>query len=437
MYRRAVKFLCSMEVYEIGRRKESPDAFTRNRDLPLPILLVSMINMISRTTSVELYKFFTGILKKKPVSKQAFSKARRNLNAAVFSKLLELFLDDYYESDYKTYKGYIILSSDGTGLEIPNTTEFVRDFGCPSNQNGKSSRPVATSSVLYDINNGIIINGVLKPYAYSEKEMVLEHIESIKKISRLAKKKIIILFDRGYPSMRLMAKLKENNIDFIIRSKVGYIKETESAKKYDSYDKEKVINISRYMTQGSSWFKTYAKQHEHKMSIRITTGRFSNKEIGIFITSLGRDIFSREEIVELYRRRWGIETHFRHQKETGEFENFACKTTERLKQEYHCKLYTLNLATLLTESAQEEVDEKVKSGEIQTKHELKINQNVAFGIVKDNLPRYLLGIQDYDFISELISEIAKHRIPVIKGRVFERNFHLRKRRHNIPYRRAC
>ena len=77
-----------MEVYEIGRRKESPDAFTRNRDLPLPILLVSMINMISRTTSVELYKFFTGILKKKPVSKQAFSKARRNLNAAVFSKLL-------------------------------------------------------------------------------------------------------------------------------------------------------------------------------------------------------------------------------------------------------------------------------------------------------------------------------------------------------------
>ena len=172
------------------------------------------------------------------------------------------------------------------------------------------------------------------------------------------------------------------------------------------------------------------------MGIRITTGRFSTKEIGIFVTSLGKDIFSREGIVELYRRRWEIETHFRHQKETGEFENFACKTTERLKQEYYCKLYTLNLATLLTESAQDIIDEKIKTGEIQTKHRLRINQNVAFGIVKDNLPRYLLGAKDYNFIDELISEIAKHRIPQIKGRMFKRKFNVRKRRYNVFYRRT-
>jgi len=104
-----------------------------------------------------------------------------------------LFLKGYYMSDYKTYKEYIILAIDGTGLEIPNTPEFVRDFGCPSNQNGKSDRPVASSSILYDINNGIIINGVLKPYAYSEKEMALEHIEAIKRISNLSDKKIIIV----------------------------------------------------------------------------------------------------------------------------------------------------------------------------------------------------------------------------------------------------
>jgi hypothetical protein len=385
---------------------------------------------------VELYKFFTEILKRKPVSKQAFSKARGNLNASIFIKLRELFLDDYYESEYETYKGYIVLAVDGTRLDIPNTPELRQDFGCPSNGDGTSSRPVASSSVVYDINNGMIVDGVLKSHSYSEKEMVLEHIEAIKKISKLAKKKIIILFDRGYPSMRIMAKLKENNIDFIIRSKKFFLKETESASKYANYDKERIIKINYSMTKRSSWFKSYAKQHENKISIRITSGRFSTKEIGVFITSLKSDILSRTEIVELYRRRWEIETHFRHQKETGEFENFACKTTERLKQEYHCKLYTINLATLLTEGAQEEVNEKIKSGEIQTKHKLKINQNVAFGIVKDNLSRYLLGIEDYSFIANLISEIAKHRIPIIKNRVFERNFQVRKRRHNIFYRRA-
>lgn len=392
--------------------------------------------MISRTTSVELYKFFTGILQRKPVSKQAFSKARGNLSASIFIKLRELFLEDYYESDYKTYKGYIVLAVDGTRLDIPNTPELIKDFGCPSNGEGVSTRPVASSSVLYDIDNGMIVDGVLKSHAYSEKEMALEHIEAIKKISKLAKKKIIILFDRSYPSMRIMAKLKENNIDFIIRSKKSYIKETESASKYERYDKERIIDINYGMTKRSPWFKSYAKQHDNKMPIRITTGRFSTKEIGIFITSLGKDILSRQEIVDLYRRRWEIETHFRHQKATGEFENFGCKTTDRLRQEYHCKLYTINLATLLTEGAQDEVNEKIKSGEIQTKHKLKINQNVAFGIVKDNLPRYLLGFEDYDFISNLISDIAKHRIPVIEDRVYERYFHIRKRKHNIVYRRA-
>lgn len=425
----------SSEGYGIARK--IPEAFTRKRDMPLPILLATMINMISRTTSVELYNFFTGVLKKRTPSKQAFSKARGNLNPAIFIKLLDLFLKGYYGAGYKTYKGYIVLATDGTELEIPTTQEFVRDFGCPSNKNGKLARPMAASSILYDINNRVIVNGVLKPYAYSEKAMMLDHIEAIKKNSALSGKKIIILFDRGYPSMWLMAKLTENNIDFIIRCKKSYIKETENASKYESYDKEKIINISHHMTRGLAWFKLFAKQREHKMSIRITTGRFSTDEIGIFVTSLGSDIFNREEIVELYRRRWEIETHFRHQKETCEFENFACKTTERLKQEYYCKLYTLNLTALLTEAAQEEVNEKIKSGKIQTKHELEINQNVALGIVKDNLPRYLLGMEDYEFIEYLISEIAKHRIPVIKGRIFKRNLHSRKRRHNIPYRRAC
>ncbi len=68
-----------------------------------------------------------------------------------------------------------------------------------------------------------------------------------------------------------------------------------------------------------------AKKIDNQIKIIITTGRFSTKEIGIFITSLGKDILSRDEIVNLYRRRWEIETNFRHQKETDEFENFACK----------------------------------------------------------------------------------------------------------------
>lgn len=392
--------------------------------------------MISRTTCIELYKFCTTILKRKSVSKQAFSFARGNLNHEVFIRMNELFIDDYYEEDYKTHKDYLILACDGSSLSLPKTDEFINDFGCASNHKGVSQRPVAKSSILLDINNNMIINGILNEFGHSEQSMMIEHIEKIKKISNLKNKKMIILFDRYYPSMELMVKLKENNINFIIRSKRAYIKQTEIVGKYSNYDKVKKIKITSYMTKGKPWLKQYFKEKSNEISLRFVSGKFKDGEIGIFITNLGENIFNREEIVELYRRRWEIETHFRHQKEACEFENFACKTTLRLYQEYHCKLYTINFASLLTESAQEEVDKKIKSGEIKSKHELKINRNVAIGFVKDNLPRILFFDDSGKFTQSLITEIARHTIPVIKDRVFERNFHIIKQKFTIPYRRA-
>jgi hypothetical protein len=403
--------------------------------MPLQILIGTMLNLVSKTTSVELYKFFRNLLKRKPVSKQAFSSARGKLNAEVFNELNKIFLKEYYREDFKTYKEYLIFAIDGTGLEIPNTKELKDDFGCTSNQKGKSERPTAKSSVMYDIQNGIIVNGVLKPCNFNEIEMSMEHIDKIKELATLRNKKIIILFDRFYPSVKLMAYLKENKIDFIMRSKKNYVNETKVAVKYSKYDKVKTLKIRKDI-KTNLWFNSYLKKNDYKLQIRITSGKFSDNQTGIFLTSLEAEKFNREEILELYRNRWKIETNFRHQKETGEFENFASKTTIRLRQEYFCKIYTLNLTSLLIEDAEEIVQEEMKSGKIKSKYNLKVNRNIAFGIVKDNLIRFILGYEAEHFLESLINEISKHTVPIIENRIFDRKFHGRKRKHNIIYRRA-
>lgn len=404
--------------------------------MPLPRLVAFMINSVSRTTSVELFQFFNKLIKQKPITKQALSGRRALMSPQAFIKLQEILVKGYYTEDYKTYKDYIVLAIDATSLQLPNTPELLQEFGCPTTQNGKTGRPVANSSVAYDINNGIIVNGTIKPYAYSERAMAEEHIEAIKNNPNLADKKILILFDRGYPSVELMARLEEAGIDFIIRTKKKYIKETEVASKYKNYDKKKVINLSHFKKDKSSWFKSFLKEQNDKMQVRIVTGKLGEaNELGIFITSLGEN-FSREEIVELYRNRWKIETHFRMQKESGQFENFASKTRMKIEQEYYCKLYVMNLAKLLVEEAQAKVDEEIRLGKIKSKHEIKINMNVAYGIVKDNLIRILLDNEELDYIESLIDEIAKHRIPIEKGRKFKRKFHKDRRRYNFPYRRS-
>lgn len=396
-----------------------------------------MINIISLTTCVELYKYCKNILKRKVISKQAFSLARGYLNHKVFIKFNNILLEEYYKEDYQTYKGYLVFACDGTSLELPVTKEFIRDFGCPSNQKRKSTRPIGTSSILYDINNELIINGVLDKYASNEKEMFLRHLEEIKEISSLAKKKIIILFDRGYPSIEIMAKMKENNIDFIIRSKKSYLPASQVAAKYANYDRVKTIKITRDMTKQKPWLKSFAKDNNSEIDLRFVSSRLKDREIGVFITNLQANIFNREEIVELYRRRWEIETHFRHEKKACAFENFACKTTLRLKQEYYCKIYTINFATLLSEMAKEEVNEKIKSGEIHSLTPFKINKNIAIGLVKDNIARILLSKNPDEYIDSIVAFLIKQRIQVIDGRIFKRYLKSRKRSYNIQYRRAC
>lgn len=430
-----IRFFRSDEFYEISRN--IPSAFTREKFMPLPSLVLTLVNMVSRSTCVELHRFFTRVLKlKKSITKQAFSFARGFLNYKVFIKMNDLLVDCYYEEDYKSTNDFIILSCDGSGIELPASKEFINDFGCASNQVGKAKRPTGTSSILLDINNNIIVNGILEKYNFCEKKMLLSHLDKIQEIPSLSGKKMIILLDRYYPSMEIFFKLKELGINFIMRSKKKYLKETQTAGKYKHYDKMKNLKIKNSWLRDKPHLKRFQQENDDMINLRFISHSVKEEENAVFITDLSEEIFSREDIIGLYKRRWEIETHFRHEKETCEFENFACKTTLRLKQEYYCKIYTMNHTGLLVEEAENKLAAKVENGLIKSKYPLKINRNVAFGLVKDNLPRLLFLDSSGQFAESLVEEMLRHRIPVIKNRVFERKTYFRKRKHNIIYRRA-
>ena len=399
--------------------------------MPLRELLLFMINRVSKTTSIELFNFFSHRNPEKLITKQAFSKAREHLSPDVFIKLNEIYVNTFYEyeEECEVHKGYIVLAMDGTGLNIPNTKEIQEYFGFSTNQMGSSRNPVASCSILYDI-----LNGIISPYRVSEKAMAEEQIRFIKSLSELKKKKIIILFDRIYSSVKLMSLLLENNIDFIMRSKVMYNRETREASKFSKYDKTRKLKLEKHKYNKIPWLDKILNKLNYHLEVRICTGKFSDNETGIFITSLDRNEFKREEIVELYRNRWKIETQFRYMKETGEFENFACKRVNLVLQEFFCRIYTLNMCTLMIADAQKKLDEDIKSGKVKTKHKLRINENIAYGIMKDHLIECLHDNDEY--FNNLVNEMYKHRVAVIPGRKFERSERYRRTKYNVINRRA-
>ena len=108
-----------------------------------------------------------------------------------------------------------------------------------------------------------------------------------------------------------------------------------------------------------------------------------------------KDEFSSFEIMNLYKRRWEIETHFRVQKQTVELENFVSRTTNKIKQEYFSKILLLNLTNLLIQETIEENPKVFENGKY------KINKNLAYGLVKDKIDSMLMGINSEEIANTL------------------------------------
>ncbi len=79
-----------------------------------------------------------------------------------------------------------------------------------------------------------MIDFQIAPYQTSEKELAYKNIKNTLKLFK--NNEIILIFDRGYPSIELFNYLKEKNIKFIFRiKKDSYKEKTKQTQTNDEY----------------------------------------------------------------------------------------------------------------------------------------------------------------------------------------------------------
>ncbi len=133
------------------------------------------------------------------ISKQAFSKQRKYIKPEIFIDINKDYMQDFYENypeEVKTYKGYYVFAIDGSLIEIPNTKELQEEYR--TNFNGQPNRDAARARVsgIYDVENGFMINALIRGCNEGEEKLAKENIENAKEIVDM--KRSIIIFDRGY-----------------------------------------------------------------------------------------------------------------------------------------------------------------------------------------------------------------------------------------------
>ena len=116
---------------------------------------------------------------------------------------------------YETINEYIVVAIDGSKTILPRCKELEEKYGLANANNSQQKCVQCLISGCYDVLNKIMMNIEIAPYASDERELAQKNIEHLKKAH--PDKKVLIIFDRGYPSINLLYYLEKEGIKYIIR----------------------------------------------------------------------------------------------------------------------------------------------------------------------------------------------------------------------------
>ena len=366
-------------------------AFTRNRKLTFPVMIVLLLNFLTRTMQIELDDFFANVLdaEMESVTKQAFFKARKNILPDAFKELFLMTRDMVLSKNkIKRYKGYRVLAIDGSELRL-NKTKENKDIFVPQSRSAEN-KTNARISLLYDVISNYVIDAQIGSIGISERDYAIKNLAHF---SSICDEKDIVIFDRGYPSRDMIATLSEMGCKYLMRLQDSCFK---GVKENSSND---------FLITVSTKTNIY--------SVRVVRVLLKSGEVETLITNLSEDEFSANDFLGLYFLRWGIETIYDTLKNKLLIEKFAGRSSTAVLQEYYATMFVLNCIAAMSAT----VNRKLLSSKADCKYQYRANVNLMIGYFKYRLSAMLLFAEkSLDICRQLILLCLKQPVPIIKGR---------------------
>lgn len=411
----------------IQARKKDTD-FTRNRKITVKDIIYYDLNKKGLSSKMELDKFID-ICQIGNISSPGMLKQRRKLNPEVFRYLknqsLKLFYTEFKE-EVKTYKGWLLFAADGSDFEIPNTTKCKKQYNSPIK--GKSNEPMcarANIGNMYDLLNNYVVDTVIKPYQSDEIKMMQENLCIAKEL--VDDYKIIRIMDRGYVSLEDIYFSQLNNDKYIVRlKKKDFGIERKNIKTNDEFINIGYVRTRMYYYENKNPELIEYLKSGNLLNVRLVNIVLPTGEIETLMTNLNEIEMSYEELKDLYRLRWGIETSYHYLKESMKIETITSSNEDIIKQDILSQMFVFNIL----QSFQNDAESDIKQEDY--KHKMKININMATGYIKQYLIYILLeddGKLRDSYMSNLYEKILKHIVPIRPNRKYERKKDVKNKHH--------
>jgi hypothetical protein len=347
------------------------------------------------SVQTELDRFYKAIAQQpdsfESISKSAFTQARRNLKPTAFVELTQCQLTYFQEhAPHKKYwKGKRVVAIDGSLLSLPNSKELSASFGIIKNQHN-SATVGARCSIAYDVCNELILDASINSRNSCEQELAVNHL------NQLQPKTDILLFDRGYPALWLMALLKKRGFKFCFRLSTAW-KDAVILAKSNKNDID--WSIRRRSNKDLGKLRDYDLPQELK-GLRLVAIKLPTGEKEILATNLtDRKLFNLPSLKELYHLRWGVEESYKTLKQVSQVEYFTGKTIQGVKQDFYARVFMINMASIVSSQG---LHKKKQQKDKNNKYIVKPNKTQVLAKTKDFLIDILYGLNPKKVIQQML-----------------------------------
>ena len=228
------------------------------------------------------------------------TKARYRIGAEPIRRLFEKVCSTWSETPgLGGYRGLSLWGVDGSHLRVQDSDENFEHFGMPGGRGGSNDAgyPQLRISALLNLSNRLLADASVGPWSTSEYDLASELWDSIPDDS-------LTILDRYYGGYLMLQELLTGgrNRHFLIRAKKNL--------KYDMAD---------VFEDGTAIGLLYPHDKLLKanpdlpgpIEIRVISYRGGDGELNrLFTTLIDPDEYPAQDLIDLYRERWELETGF-------------------------------------------------------------------------------------------------------------------------------
>lgn len=329
---------------------------------PVATIHVFLVQILHGNTAIRHLPHLTGRL----FSDAAYCLARSRLPLRVFQDLVRGVADSLHAATCDTgrWLGLRVFVVDGSAFSMPDTPELQEHFGQTTGQKPGCGFPIAHILALFHVGTGMLLEILAGPLYTHD----MAHVARLHPLLTIGD---LLLGDRGFCSFAHLALLVERGVHGVFRIHQRQIVDftphrshrqpgaKKTAKGLPSSRWERSLGVK---DQVVAWLKPKrcpewmtAAQYAllpaellvRELRYRIGGSGFRVREVTLVTTLLDAELYPLEELAELYRKRWQVETNLKHLKTTMKMDILRCETVSGVTKELLMFALTYNLVRLV------------------------------------------------------------------------------------------